>query len=622
MIYTLPTEHLSPTQLQALRSLESGDPIDVYSTSINGIIEIINLLIKDEQIAICCNPHTYRHLQNYKERHSQPEINQEVETLADTYNNVVANLKRKFDYCYNRDGSTLRHKYIDLLQSYDLSLSDKLQLDHRLEDSADILSYHTKELSPLLSSYKRTWERYIDIDPLHSKYYTDTIDDSLLLDLNLWIETVASIYTDMRNGLNEIVEEEKLRILSIKKQLSQHLVNYQHSQAETELNQMRKKMGFLLADLPKDAIGEFPKLVMYAVSNWESVTTKYLARHSRRFNSRNHQSVLIYEAMHELRAVLSEININGLLKVDISNNPLSYETQIIQVKGLLNQLHFCKYWLSDESDYIRWRRFYATLNPTDKTIIDILRTLDQSELQNQVKYLEIQKWKNLAWQGGIPTADDSLALFEAYKDLNASIDWSNIHLKSNIVSTANYQVLYDGVHYILSNQIATKERASITLVDKALDNIKPIITLDYFSQSKQANQLTEAILASTSEIKVYQTKALNIISCLDAIDTEELLRLFASAKINELKGESVADLLKGSILAEDKEKIILIYDDLLNVRKTEHYIWQRLVIQSLSSAGYKVITINIEDTLNHIDLSMHLSTYLSSDTTANANFAL
>ena len=167
---------------------------------------------------------------------------------------------------------------------------------------------------------------------------------------------------------------------------------------------------------------------MFAVNNWESVTVKYLARHSRRFNSRNHQSMLMQEAMKRLRAVLRDINQNGLVIVNISNNPLSYEKQIIQVEDLLHQLYFCKYWIADEGDYIAWRKFYETTTIEDKSLLNILTTLDSSDLQDQLKYIEIQKWKNYVRDKGIPTTDDSHALFESYKAFNAVIDWSSVKL--------------------------------------------------------------------------------------------------------------------------------------------------------------------------------------------------
>ena len=83
MIHPLPTEHLSPTQLAALKRLESGDQIEVRSTSINSLIEIINLLNKGTEITFCCGPHVLRNLQNYKERHLQPEGVQDVIRLSE-----------------------------------------------------------------------------------------------------------------------------------------------------------------------------------------------------------------------------------------------------------------------------------------------------------------------------------------------------------------------------------------------------------------------------------------------------------------------------------------------------------------------------------------------------------
>ena len=95
MNYVLPSEQLSPTQLQALTSLESGTPTEIRSTSINRLIEILNLLVHANDTTISCNPHTFRLLHNYKERHSQTETALEVETLADVYHRAIKQFKDK-----------------------------------------------------------------------------------------------------------------------------------------------------------------------------------------------------------------------------------------------------------------------------------------------------------------------------------------------------------------------------------------------------------------------------------------------------------------------------------------------------------------------------------------------
>jgi len=622
MIHLLPTEHLSPTQLLALKRLESGDQIEVRSTSINSLIEIINLLNKGTEITFCCGPLVLRNLQNYKERHVQPEGVQDVIRLSESYSLALDRIKNNYENCYPKAEKAIRHQYLALLRSFDLNLTDNVDVDGRLKGIRLGLSNRNTEISKLLSIYKRTWDRYFEIDPMQHIFYTTSTDESLSFDLTMWIATVNEIYKDLQNGLNEIIEEEKSRLLDIKKRLKQCLVNYQHNRTATDLEQIRRKIGFLTADLPKKYIGDISKLAMFAVNNWESLTVKYLARHSRRFNSRNHESKLMQEAMKRLTVVLRDIDQNGLVTVNISNNPLSYEKQIIQVEDLLHQLYFCKYWIADEGDYIAWRKLYETSTIDDKPLLNILTTLDSSVLQDQLKYIEIQQWKNYVRDKGIPTTNDSHALFEAYKAFNTVIDWSSVKLVADTVCNGDYTVTFDGAHYILNNRSDTAQRCSITLNDKTLENIKPMVTLDYYNKSKQANQLAEAVVASKAKIRTFQTKSLNIISFLDYTDNEEILRLFADAKINELKGESESDLIKGSILEEGKEKILLVYDDMLNVRLIEHYIWQRLVIQCMSSAGYTVISVNTEDALDHISLEKYLASYLHNSSNVTAKYAL
>ena len=613
MNYLLPTEQLSPTQLQALTCLQSGNTIEIRSSSIDGLIELLNLSVNVKGVSICCNPHTLRLLHDYKERHSILELTEPKSDLSEAYSLAITRIRNKYKYCYPANEASIRHQYHSLLKFHDHSINHLIDLDPRLKGTALSFSGELSALSDLLFTYRRTWGKYTDIDPLQTHYYISPINEYFESDLDEWIKAVRSISADMQKGLNEIVDEEKNRILITKKQLSQHLVNYQHSRSDTELSYMRLKLGFLMADLPKNRFTELPELVMYAVSNWDNVTSRYLARYSRRFNSRNHQSVLIYEAMQELRAVLRDIDENGCIKVDISNNPLSYETQIIRVEVLLKQLRYCKYWITDETEYVVWRRFYAAITEEDKPLVDALMSLDKSNLHDQLKYIEIQRWRDQMMNKGILTLDDSLNVFEAYKEFNAIVDWSAVDLTPIGTSGGDYEVTFDGIDYILNSINGSGQSRTVTLYDKALDNIKPAITLDYYNQSKQANHLARAMIASNTRLKTYQTKSLNIISCLDDRDTVELFRLLADSKINELKGESVSDLIKGSILDEGKEKILIVYDGLLNVELTEHYIWQRLVVQSMSIAGYKVISINTEDALNHLDLSKHLSTYLPSE---------
>jgi len=608
-----PTEHLSPTQLQAYLSLESDKSVEVRSASFSSIVEILNLLITEDAVTIACNTHTLRLAQDYKLRHSTPADEADLERLSLDYHKAIEALKEAYTNSYPLEEAALIHQYKAVLNSFGLSVGDDIDMDERLAKVPSKIYQSITDLEAVVASYKRTWSKYEDIDPFHEAYYHATNVESLSQYLGMWISNVRAIYNDMRKGLKEIVDAEMYRLLSVKKQLTQHLVNYQHNQSENDLKEMRQKMGFMMADLPKDSYRKFTDLVMFAVSNWDSAISKYLNRYRKRFNSRNSQSVLIYEASQELKVVLRDIENNGNIKLDMPSNPLSYETQINQVKELLDHLEYCESWIKDESDYISWKKFYTQLASADKSFVDVLTSLDKSVLQKQLNYIEIQSWKDGVVSKGIPTAKISLDVFEAFKELNASINWSNVRLISESINT-DYTLTFDGVYYILSNVASSDTNTTITIKDKNLLSIKPMVTLDYYGQSEQAKHLTAAMEATGAQFKTYQTRSLNIISCLDDVDSIELLSLLAGNNINELKGESIADLIKGSILEEGKEKLLIVYDDLLNVRQVENYIWQRLVLQSMSSAGYKVISINTHDRLKHVGLQKHLASYMKSST--------
>lgn len=606
----LPTEHLSPTQLLAYTALESDQSAAVHSANYMALVEILNLLIKKENVVIACDLHSLRLLEDYKSNHSVLEENVATDHLYTAFEQEMNFLKGSYANCYPIEREPLSRRYKALLEENGVSMVDDFQLDPRLQSIPKEVYHNAKTLESILGTHKKTWVKYLEIDPLNEGYYQHDDANSIDQYLSMWANTMKAIKNDMLAGLDQIIEEEKYRISSVKKQLTQHLINYQHAPNEEELALIKKKIGFIIADLPKTEDQEFTDLVMFAISNWESVTSNYLLKYRKRINNRNHESILIYEATQELKVVLRDIENNGFLKIDISTKPMSYETQILQVGSLLKQLEFCKYWLEDEQDYIQWKRFYATLDYSNQNFVNTLISLDTKEIKKQMIFLKLQAWKNQMLDDGIPTVDQSLAVFETYKNVTSTINWCNVNLISQSTK-ADYHLSYDGVIYSLNNGTATAEKTEIVIRDTQLYHIKPMVTLDYYNQSNQATYLTDAIVATKANIRTFQSRSLNIISCLDETDTSEMLTLLSNNNINELKGESLSDLIKGSILDEGKEKIIIVYDELLNVHLTEHYFWQRLVLQSMSSAGYKVISINTSDILEHLDLSAHLAPYAS-----------
>ena len=95
MINRLPIEHLSPSQLQSLRCINNGTSVKIRSTSINGLIEIINQLDKAKEIVIGCSSHTIKHLQNYKDRHSHSEGEQKISRLSEVYNQTADRIEKQ-----------------------------------------------------------------------------------------------------------------------------------------------------------------------------------------------------------------------------------------------------------------------------------------------------------------------------------------------------------------------------------------------------------------------------------------------------------------------------------------------------------------------------------------------
>ncbi len=608
----LPTEHLSPTQLQAYTALESNQSVQVQSASFIALIDILNLLIIREPITIACDLHTKRLLEDYQVHHSLVEPSIPTDEVSLLFQNEMTRLKEAYAHSYPINKASLSRQYKALLEVNGLSIKDEILLHPSFKDTPDISTLSSERLETIIASHKKTWVKYIDIDPLNETFYSTDDSNSLQQYLNLWINTVRAIKNGMQKGLQQIVDAEKLRLESIKKEVTQHLINYQHHQSRSELDLIKKKMGFIMSDLPKSSFQEFTDLVMFALSNWESATQAHLKRYSKRFNSRNHESALIQEGIQELKVVRRDIENNGYLKLEIASHPLSYETQILQVEDLLQQLQYASHWLVDEKEFIEWKRFYSTLEASEKSIINTLTSLDAIDVSKQLAYINLQSWKDESTAQGIPSIDQSIALFEAYKNISATINWSHVNLISES-STSDYHLSYDGVTYRLTNVYGKDAISNYQIKDKELYSIQAMVTLDYYGQSNQAKNLATALAATQASFRTFQSKSLNIISCLDEYDNIEMMALLSKNNINELKGESIYELVKGSILDEGKEKIIIVYDELVNVQQTEHYFWQRLVLQSMSTAGYKVISINTSDVFDHIDLTTHLAPYLLAD---------
>ena len=601
MIHHLPTEHLSPYQITAFNALKSSDSTQVKSVSFDALIEIISLLIGNVRLGISCDPHTKRLLQDYQKRHQQVINQEDIATYQKNYKDSIERIKEEYRNAYPSDNQSIHHRHIEYLKRIGTSTIDTntIESDNIL---AENLEYDIIQIEKLLMSYKRSWQKYQLIDPLELKYYRSSDNAHLDKYVKRWINTSTAIINDLQKGLQEIVNEEKYRLQAIKKQVQQHLVNYQHANDESELKTIRQKMAFLLTDLPKNSFSDFTDLVMFALTNWDDATSKYLYRYGKRFNSRNHESVLCHEAIQELRVLVREIENNGKLKLVTANKALSYATQIELVKDLKFQLNYCIHWLDDEQDYVEWQTFYLNLDNRSKKFVDSCKSMDKLALRNLMNKLKIKKWVKDVTQGGIPNIDSSLSLFEAYKELSATCNWSNIYLV-NEGEEVHYKVTYDGAHYTLSNSCKSQSITNIILNDKTLYTVKPMVTLDYYNKSQQAKYLTDALMSARTDYRTFQTKNISVISCLDEIHTQQMQDLLGHNRLNELKGESVADLVKGIILEEKKEKYIVVYDELLNVDRTEHYIWQRLILQCLSTAGYKILSIDVSNTLNGIGLA-------------------
>lgn len=606
----LPTEHLSPRQHEAYLALESERSTIIKSSNFLALVDILNLLISGQEVTIACDEHTRRLLEDYKLHHSLVTPNIDHIGLVEKYQNAILQLKDAYNNCYPTVDISLAQKYIQLLQANGIDPDTPVELDSKLEGIPKSLLNNTEELKSLLKHYKKTWTRYKEIDPLDDKYYLSQDQNSLQQYLRLWIHSVQAIKNDMERGLQQISDAEKFRLLAVKKQISQHLINYQHDPKTSELDLVKKKIAFILSDLPTNSFNEFTELVMFALTNWESATSNYLDKFIKRFNSRNHESALIQEATQELKVVLRDIDNNGYLKLKITNQPLNYTNQISQVQDLLNQLQYCQDWLNYEGEYIHWNKFYNALNQSERQYVDRLQSLDQSNLDTQFIYLKLNLWKQDVISSGIPSIKDSINAFETYKELTSTLDWSAVQF-INSSANADLYFNYDGAYYTVSNEIENGAQLNIIINDKELFDIKPMVSLDYYKQSKQAENLTHAIVASAIHPRIFQSRGLNIISVLDDTDTNELISMLTNVNINELKGESITELIKGSILDEGKEKIIIVYDELLNVFQTNNYFWQRLVLQSMETSGYRVLSINTRDILEHLNLNKQISNYLS-----------
>jgi len=127
---------------------------------------------------------------------------------------------------------------------------------------------------------------------------------------------------------------------------------------------------------------------------------------------------------------------------------------------------------------------------------------------------------------------------------------------------------------------------------------QPLAQLTNSERLKASKKLAKYILSLNQDVKIYHTKAANIISLLPFYDDQQIEQRLQAYGLNTIETDGVLyDRLTESVLFTDRQPYLLVKDHLINPRLADKLEWQAMLISLFQSAGYRVLSLATSDQL-------------------------
>ena len=402
-------------------------------------------------------------------------------------------------------------------------------------------------------------------------------------------------------------------------------------------------------------VGEYEDLNMLSISRaldsyieslsaWREVAISLSQEKLERLNKANlDQESKLQEAIldleHDWEHLLDEINSHELFKDKIEHNSVSFSKRRHELSSLSSDLMEAYHQLSHYPDFIQWLEYFRSLDDRSRNLISELSKLDSLNWEELFEYWYLKKliekhcyiehnlWmlKDAEISSGLKIWDKNGAVsiqqlrnrmisdsqVGIIRKLSENNEPSQIFILGwhpgyreilEIIKDTDSVVLFHhpatvDIHRLELN-LKVEKHAGATLYPSFYKDLMRQDRLEFLNEIKNFSRALFRVLAPCT---VMQSKDRAIFI---KGNPETILPLVATEqdyKIQTIDSESGQDLLTDTLLAEDRELLLIVQDYLLHDDWYQNATW----IHILQSAGISILS------FDHLKLFKHPRAYFS-----------
>lgn len=607
--------YLSPIQSKAIERLHTTKVL-VKSQQMIDIIEILQVLSDQSNIPLKVTLGKDANL--IAEHFNNDPLIPSIDTNSVRGNAVLVSDKlfAAYDQCYPTSAKCIKEQFNLFIPSLEL---DKIEMNivdfKQLYVSIAEQNISVNSLELFCLKYKQSWTKFNLIDPFVSKAYLYTksrFDEltNMLFSIKL---DLAEIINDYQRQLRLLLQSNLSELANIRRQLYRSL-------DDNNVSSLRSIGNKCIPGLQKLNDEEFVNQISTKLEDWKSVEEEVIYREALRLNINNINDESLRECTANLQNWMNTISSLDLLNIEDDIMPHSYGKQLAKAREWYALTVFASNWIIEQTDYIDWRQFFDNLNSPMKKVVNKLLSLSNTERMGTITLLKIEEWKNSNRISSLPTSEDIVSpYFEAMK-LWRELHNTNVKWLESTQGDSDFTVYVQDNWYCLSNTRETNIE-ELVVSDKMLYDTKQMTTYKHADKINQATKLAKAILSCTQYFNVYQSRDYNILSFASEVENRSIVKVLQHNGIKEFNLDDKQNLLIESIITADRDQILVVDDEVLNVRDLDNIIWQRQLIQSLVKSGYTLISLNTSDVLQGFTTDDILRRYLTQGAVA-VNVAL
>lgn len=302
-------------------------------------------------------------------------------------------------------------------------------------------------------------------------------------------------------------------------------------------------------------------------------------------NTSNNKNEQWNTQTNRLAGIIEAIISARILKNSDTSLTNNYVQQLSLANEYLSNIEYALFWLEEQSSYIEYNSWMKSISGIQKETA--INAIDRIQNDAMVKVIKLRLWlKNKI--SAFPTDEEIQS--ECYEGLDQDLLRLNIALKeANTHSAGGLLLLYQDGLYTLSTD---KKLIPQKLHDLTHANILPSQALNTSSLNKQSALLANLLSAYDENTYIYQTKEYNIVSLLLPYYHEQLTSYLTPLNAKKIEYQQIQTTLKESILTQDRKRILVINEGMLDPYAYESMIYQHQLIRAMEKTGYRIISID------------------------------